>query len=62
MLTISEAAEELGVSLSTVSHAIRRGRLGAVRFKHLKLIPRTALEQYAKTRKVGRPKGWRKPS
>jgi excisionase family DNA binding protein len=62
MLTISEAAKELGVSLSTISHAIRRGKIGVVRFKHLKLIPRAALEQYAKTRKVGRPVGWRKYS
>lgn len=58
MLTVTEAARELGVGLTAVSKAISRGRLQFMQVKHLKLIPRSALEMYVKSKsKGGWPKG-----
>jgi excisionase family DNA binding protein len=58
LMSPHQAAEALGISLSGVLHAVRRGRLGVMRFGEVKLIPRLALEQYLKTKsKGGWPKG-----
>ena len=62
MLTIPQAAEELGVTRQNIWHAIKRGRIKALRFGHVALIPRSALEEYEATKgqNVGRPKKKRK--
>lgn len=60
LMSPHQAAEALGVTPSAVFHALRRGRLRAMHFGEVKLIPRTELERYKATRKVGRPVGWTK--
>jgi excisionase family DNA binding protein len=56
-LTIPQAAEALGVSRQNIWHAIQRGRIQALRFGHVALIPRSALEEYVATKsKGGRPR------
>jgi excisionase family DNA binding protein len=60
LLSISQAAKALDISNSAITHAIQRGKLQCVRFDTVTLITRVAIEQYIKTRRVGRPIGWRK--
>ncbi len=57
-LTIPQAAAELSVSRQNIWHAIQRGRIKALRFGHVALIPRSALEEYVATKgqNVGRPR------
>ena len=57
MLSAAEAAREMGVLPSAISQAVKRGRLVSMRFKHLTLISREALQAYIKSRsKGGRPR------
>lgn len=57
MVTVPEAAEALGVSRQAVWNAIERGRIKILRFRHVALIPRSALEEYVATKsKGGRPR------
>jgi excisionase family DNA binding protein len=57
LLTFEEAAQELGISLSGISKAVKRGRIGTVQFKYMRLIPRSALDAYVKSKsKGGRPR------
>ena len=54
-LTVSEAAQELGVSPTTIRGAIMRGRITAVQLhKRTNLIPRSEVERYRRER-LGRP-------
>ena len=63
MLTIKEAAEWLGVTISAISQAITRGRLPVVPFKNWRLISPQALKAYAASRsKGGRPRKSTTPS
>jgi len=55
MLTIPQAAKALGLTRQNIWQAIQRGRIKVLRFGHVALIPRSTLEEYAQTRKVGRP-------
>jgi excisionase family DNA binding protein len=57
VLTMGQAAAALGVSRQAIWHAVNRGRLKALRFQHVVLIPRGALDEYQRTKsKGGRPK------
>jgi excisionase family DNA binding protein len=56
MLTIPQAARALGVTRQNVWQAVQRGRIKALRFGHVSLILRSTLEEYAGTRKPGRPR------
>ncbi len=49
MLTVSEAGEALGVSVSTVWRMIRRGSLPSIRKRGRRLIPRDALNAQSRT-------------
>jgi excisionase family DNA binding protein len=60
LLSPKQAASLLEISPSGILHAIQRGKIDVVRFGEIALIPRSALERYAATRKRGRPLGWRK--
>ena len=54
-VTVSEAAEELGVSPATIRGAIMRGSIMAVQLhKRTNLIPRSEVERYRNER-LGRP-------
>ncbi len=56
-LTIPQAAKALGITRQTVWGAIQKGRIKALRFGHVSLVPRTALDEYVATKsKGGRPK------
>ena len=57
VMTMGQAASTLGVSRQAIWHAVNRGRLRALRFQHVVLIPKGALDEYQKTKsKGGRPK------
>ena len=57
VMTMGQAAGALGVSRQAIWHAVNRGRLKALRFQHVVLIPKGALEEYQRTKsKGGRPK------
>jgi excisionase family DNA binding protein len=58
MLTIPQAAEALGCSRQYIWDTIKRGRIQAMRFGHVSLIPRSSLEHYEATKgqNVGRPR------
>jgi excisionase family DNA binding protein len=57
MLTIPQAAKVLGITRQSVWQAIQKGRIKALRFGHVSLVPRSALEEYETTKsKGGRPK------
>jgi len=57
MLTMEQAAKAIGISRQGIWHAVNRGRIKALRFQHVVLIPRSALEEYVTTKsKGGRPK------
>jgi excisionase family DNA binding protein len=50
-VTVSEAAEELGVSPATIRGAIMRGSITAVQLhKRTNLIPRSEIERYRRER------------
>jgi len=55
MLTVTEAAQEAGVTQSTIRNAIYRGRLPATQHYGRQLIRRRDFEAYRQTAKVGRP-------
>lgn len=57
-LTITEAAERLGVSRQRVHQLIKQGRLEAEQVGHIWIIPESALDDIKKV-PMGRP---RKPS
>jgi excisionase family DNA binding protein len=53
-LTVSEAAEELGVSPATIRGAIMRGHITPLQLhKRTNLIPRSEIERY-RTERLGR--------
>jgi excisionase family DNA binding protein len=57
VMTMGQAAGTLGVSRQAIWHAVNRGRIEALRFQHVVLIPKRALAEYQRTRsKGGRPK------
>jgi excisionase family DNA binding protein len=57
VMTMGQAASILGVSRQAIWHAVNRGRLRALRFQHVVLIPKGALDEYQRTKsKGGRPK------
>jgi excisionase family DNA binding protein len=57
VMTMGQAAAALGVSRQAIWHAVNRGRLRALRFQHVVLIPKEALNEYQRTKsKGGRPK------
>ncbi len=57
VMTMGQAAAALGVSRQAIWHAVNRGRLRALRFQHVVLIPKGALDEYQRTKsKGGRPK------
>lgn len=57
VMTMGQAAGALGVSRQAIWHAVNRGRLRALRFQHVVLIPKGALDEYQRTKsKGGRPK------
>ncbi len=57
VMTMGQAAATLGVSRQAIWHAVNRGRLRALRFQHVVLIPKGALDEYQRTKsKGGRPK------
>jgi excisionase family DNA binding protein len=57
VMTMGQAAGALGVSRQAIWHAVNRGRIKALRFQHVVLIPRSALDEYQRTRsKGGRPR------
>jgi len=57
VMTMGQAAATLGVSRQAIWHAVNRGRLRALRFQHVVLIPKDALDEYQRTKsKGGRPK------
>jgi excisionase family DNA binding protein len=57
VMTMGQAAAALGVSRQAIWHAVNRGRLNALRFQHVVLIPKGALDEYQKTKsKGGRPR------
>ncbi len=57
VMTMGQAAAELGVSRQANWHAVNRDRLRALRFQHVVLIPKVALDDYQRTKsKGGRPK------
>ena len=57
VMTMGQAAGSLGVSRQAIWHAVNRGRLNALRFQHVVLIPKGALDEYQKTKsKGGRPR------
>ena len=47
LLTIAQAAEQMSVSISTVSRLIRSGELPSVTLGRCRRIPSTVIEQYA---------------
>jgi excisionase family DNA binding protein len=53
-LTVVQAAKRLGISRAAVLMAIKQGKLKAVRIGHIKLLARKAVDQYKKSRKIGR--------
>src|SRR5919199_6253801 len=54
-VTVSEAAQELGVSPATIRGAIMRGSITAVQLhKRMNLIPRSEVERY-RSERLGRP-------
>ena len=61
-VTTAQAARILGAQVVTVSHMCSSGRLPAEQIAYRWLIPRQALEEFAKTYvpKVGRPRQKRK--
>lgn len=56
MLSVKEAAEELGVSIWTVYRLISKGDLPAVKVGRLLRIPESGIDGYLDLRRV-RPKG-----
>jgi excisionase family DNA binding protein len=57
VMTMGQAAAALSVSRQAIWHAVNRGRLRALRFQHVVLIPKGALDEYQRTKsKGGRPK------
>jgi excisionase family DNA binding protein len=57
VMTMGQAAAALGVSRQAIWHAVNRDRLRALRFQHVVLIPKGALDEYQRTKsKGGRPK------
>jgi len=57
VMTMGQAAATLSVSRQAIWHAVNRGRLRALRFQHVVLIPKGALDEYQRTKsKGGRPK------
>ena len=57
VMTMGQAATALGVSRQAIWHAVNRDRLRALRFEHVVLIPKAALDDYQQTKsKGGRPK------
>ena len=59
LLSIPQAAKILGIGPPAVGKAIKKRQLVAFRCGHSKLILRTSLEAYKRTRRVGRPPGSR---
>lgn len=55
MMTIPDAAQKLGVSVEALYKAIKRGKLTAQTKYGRKVISRTALDTWNKSRKMGRP-------
>ncbi len=53
LLSVAEAGESLGVSVSTVWRMIRRGDLASVRLGGRRLIPEDALEARVRVRQGG---------
>jgi len=62
IVTSREAAEILGAKPVTVAHLCQRGKILAMKIADRWLIPRVALEEFAKTYqpKLGRPRTKRK--
>lgn len=54
---MTQAAEELGITLEGVRYAIKRGFLPAIEVGPFRLVPRQSLEVYAQNRPH---KGWKK--
>jgi hypothetical protein len=57
LLSMTQAAEELGITLEGVRYAIKRGFLQAIEVGPFHLVPRQSLEYYAQNRPL---KGWKK--
>jgi excisionase family DNA binding protein len=58
LLSVAQAAQELGLAPVSIRHAIMRGTLGVVRLDgRTNLVPRSELERYRQEhlRKRGRP-------
>jgi excisionase family DNA binding protein len=60
LLTVTEAAKELGMLRQGVLMAIYRKRLEAHQYGNAYLIERRVLERYRATTKIGRPLGTKK--
>ena len=59
MYTIAEAARKLGITRQSLHQAVRSGKIRVARFGQLGsvvLISEHALEDYRRTKRVGRPK------
>jgi len=57
LLTFTQAAKALNISVAGVSKAVQRKKLPVVEFYHVRLIPRSALELYVESKsKGGRPR------
>jgi len=52
-LTITGAAKALRVSRQAITEAINRGRIESTSVGHVRLISKTALDTYKKTRHAG---------
>ena len=56
LLTITMAAEHLGISRQAVALAIKRGKLPSMKIGNVHLIQKDSLDLYKKTAKPGRPR------
>ena len=62
LLTIAEAASEVGLSRSRIQKAITAKQIRAVKVERVWLIESDSLREWMADRPgPGRPKGWRKP-
>jgi excisionase family DNA binding protein len=53
LLSIPQCAKILRTTRQAIGQAIKNGRIVALRFGHVKLIPRISLEAYKRTRHPG---------
>lgn len=60
LVTVTEAANRLGVHPKTISRLVRQGRLAGVKLANRWLISEATFRRFSETYvgKKGRPKGW----